>query len=365
MGPYVAVGSHGRFIVAWTDAFPEIFELVELDRDGVPTATGSGAWVVPLERPLHVAPGSSGGWLAIWLGWGGVEAAHVDRLDGPIPDVFPVFPSGRLPRATVSPDGDIMAVWSAQESSDTDVMMRWFASDGDPLGDAIEVNTTTTGDQTEADLAAGRDSLVVVWQSDSSAGSDQQGTSIQARLFPLDGSVAGAEFQVNTETTLDQEFPRVAMSVDGNFVVTWQTEASGSPRIAARRFLPSGDPVGDEIQVSTCDGGVDMFPAVGMMDGGAFEIIWFGQCAPDPVETILRRAFRANGFPLHQPERINTCDLILAPQRPAISMNRNGDFVAAWSVLGDDGIHARIFRNTLFVDDFESGNPSAWSRIVP
>jgi len=40
-------------------------------------------------------------------------------------------------------------------------------------------------------------------------------------------------------------------------------------------------------------------------------------------------------------------------------MNRHGDFVATWGV---DGFHirARIFRNTLFVDGFESGDLWAW-----
>src|SRR4029077_17856628 len=79
-----------------------------------------------------------------------------------------------------------------------------------PEGPEFQVNTYTTGDQTEPKVAAdGSGRFVVVWQSASYYGSgpDGSGHGVAARRFDAAGTPAGAEFAVNTYTAGPQESP--------------------------------------------------------------------------------------------------------------------------------------------------------------
>ncbi len=94
-----------------------------------------------------------------------------------------------------------------------------------PDGPEFQVNTYTTGDQTEPKVAAdGSGRFVVVWQSGSYYGSgpDGSGYGVAARRFDTAGTPAGAEFVVNTYTAGPQESPDVAAAPGGDFLVAWQ-----------------------------------------------------------------------------------------------------------------------------------------------
>jgi hypothetical protein len=88
----------------------------------------------------------------------------------------------------------------------------------------FQINTYTTGTQSEARVAAAADgSFVAAWSSDGSYGTDTQGSSAQARRFDSNGQPLGPEFQVNTFTP-DRQAPwAVAETPDGRFVVVWWT----------------------------------------------------------------------------------------------------------------------------------------------
>lgn len=63
--------------------------------------------------------------------------------------------------------------------------------------------------------------FIVVWHS-GFASPDGDQRSVQGQAFDAAGVALGGEFQVNTYTTNQQSFPRVAMGGDGVFVV-WQS----------------------------------------------------------------------------------------------------------------------------------------------
>jgi hypothetical protein len=97
-----------------------------------------------------------------------------------------------------------------------------------PVGEQFQVNSYTTSVQAEAALGLDADNdFIVTWTSTGSAGTDSDLRSIQAQRFASDGSVQGAQFQVNTYTTSGQYWSSVAATADGVFVVAW--ESSGSP----------------------------------------------------------------------------------------------------------------------------------------
>ena len=91
----------------------------------------------------------------------------------------------------------------------------------------FQVNTYTTSFQTHASVAADADGdFVVVWESYGSSGTDTSGFSIQGQRYASGGSPQGAEFQVNSYTTSDQQYPSVAAAADGDFVVVWNSAGS-------------------------------------------------------------------------------------------------------------------------------------------
>jgi len=378
--PVVAVNPYGQSLMAWAEHFGP-GTIVAYDRDG----GYRGAHWLPValmsERPIHVAPDHGGGFVATWesLVPGGLEAVPLDSAGGMVGTPFVVnsAPSGAEgPRVAVAPSGAIVVVWSdyssdGDDDSGTSIQARLFAPDGAPYIDRFQVNVTTTGDQRHPSLAVGSEWFMVVWESESSAGNDQSGLSIQARGFTLDGSQASEELQVNTHTPADQTYPDIALGADGAYVVTWDSETSSgddssSTSIQARRYLPSGAPAGDDFQVNTYTAGAQLLPAIGVMDGGAFEVVWSSYGSPaDPDHwSIQRQAFTSDGGPSGGQGQVNTTVVYTQGGAPGLSMSRHGDFVATWGV---DGFHirARIFRNTLFIDGFESGDTSLWSVSVP
>ena len=80
--------------------------------------------------------------------------------------------------------------------------------------------------------------FVVVWNSVGSSGTDTDGFSIQGQRYASNGSPVDSQFQVNTYTTGGQSDPSVSLDADGDFVVVWYNNASSLESIqgSALRF---------------------------------------------------------------------------------------------------------------------------------
>jgi hypothetical protein len=263
----------------------------------------------------------------------------------------------------------VIVVWvddssDGSDNSGSSIQARLVTTDGWPWGPRFQVNTTTLGDQTMPDVASAPDGrFVVTWQSASSAGSDDSGTSIQLRRFDNDGNPIGSDEQVNTYISADQRNPRVACAGDGSFVVVWDSDGSSgndqsSLSIQARIFGGDGTPLGPDFQVNSFVEGSQAEPAVGMMGDGRFEAVW-----ADEDSSIQGQAFTADGGMVGSQFQVNST--ISTPQyAPDIAMTPEGDFIVVWEAYYD-GLRGRIFRLHYFADGFESGDTSAWSATVP
>jgi hypothetical protein len=122
--------------------------------------------------------------------------------------------------------------------------------------------------------ADGAGNFVVVWQS---AAQDGSGYGIFGQRFAASGAPAGAEFRVNTFTTLDQSRPSVALDSSGNFVVAWQgagQDGSGTG-VFGQRYVAMGTPLGAEFRVNTYVTSDQMGPALAADDAGDFVVVWW------------------------------------------------------------------------------------------
>jgi len=144
-------------------------------------------------------------------------------------------------------DGSFLVAWSSSGSSGSDgsddaVLAQRYEPDGTPAGDEFQINVHTTGNQHLPAVAAAPDGFVVAWHSYASAGTDA-GASVQVRSVDAQGGFAGPELQVNTYTPGDQTWPNVAVAPGGDLVVVWQSDGSAGTdadlaSIQGQRFRP-------------------------------------------------------------------------------------------------------------------------------
>jgi hypothetical protein len=107
--------------------------------------------------------------------------------------------------------------------------------------------------------------FVVVWQ-----GEDQGGfTHVFGRLYDVNGSALGAEFQVSQY--VNNSSPAVSMAADRGFVVAWDAFDFG---IAARRYDASGVATGTQFRVDTYLTDFHSRPRVASAPNGRFVVVW-------------------------------------------------------------------------------------------
>lgn len=84
------------------------------------------------------------------------------------------------------------------------------------------------------------------------------------------------EFQVNSYTTHQQDYPSVAMDTTGNFVVVWDSYTQDGSRYGSygQRYNSAGVPQGSEFQINTYTTNDQQFSAVAMDASGNFVTSW-------------------------------------------------------------------------------------------
>lgn len=208
------------------------------------------------------------------------------------------------------------------------------AAPGAPLGNEFQVNTYTAGDQQFPVTArSANGTAVVAWDS---VGQDGSLDGIFAQRLDAAGNKLGSEFQVNTHSNNEQFFPAVAMNANGDFVVAW--ESNGQARVGvdvyARAFAADGTPKTPEIHLN--DAGLDLYALVGagIDRSGNFVVVWqerkvFAGSQLAKLAVLRARLVSASGTPQGASFAVaqSTSDVFRAP---AVAMNSAGSFVVTW-----------------------------------
>ena len=270
--PAVAMDPDGDFVVVWssmgshgTDTSHTSIQAQRFASDG--SALGSefqvNTFTTDYQNYPAIAMDGSGNFVVAW--WSrvlnGMDPASLTvqgqryASDGtPTGSEFQVnnytTDAQKFPAVAMDSDGDFVVVWSSMgsngtDASDTSIQAQRYASDGSTLESEFQVNSYTTDTQAFPTVVKDADAgFVVAWLSWGSSGTDTIYGSIWAQHYASDGMPTGSEFQVNTYTTHNQSYPAVAMDMDGDFVVAWQSHGSSgtdthSYSIQAQRYLVS------------------------------------------------------------------------------------------------------------------------------
>ena len=199
------------------------------------------------------------------------------------------------------------------------------------LGPDFQVNTFTLGDQQYPDVARYPDGhFVVVWQD----GGDPQ-SSIKGRLYQASGAPAGGEILLAASNPFDSP-PHVAALPAGGFAVVW----GNSHDILLRRFDREAQPLGNAVVVNDSNPEPNRFPDIAADSAGNLAVVWYRDGFFDDL--VLLRRFDAAGNPQGGPFQVNS----FTDRRPSaarVAVNDSGSILVSWNEEVGSRVLARRF----------------------
>jgi len=265
--------------------------------------------------------------------------------------------------------GSFMVVWTTLESPDPtadgrDILGQRFNFDGTPNGGLMYINSTTTNDQEYPRVAMNNDcnKAFVAWSSYSGSSNHE----VMARAYD-GGSPVNLDFQVNQTTAGYQRHVAVDMNIDpdNSVVVAWESEVSGGWwGIFSRLYEVDGTAIENERRLDEWPFGsfvVQYEPAVAITQQRDILAAWETNVSKngDDGYCIDGRAYYFDGTWSSQYQVNNT--LPSTPTNTVMDGNARGDYVVGWQ--DGDGVWVRRFLEVgpIFGDGFETGNASNWS----
>jgi hypothetical protein len=150
------------------------------------------------------------------------------------------------PAVAMTPSGNFLVAWQSEHTPTTDIFARRFNAAGVAQGSEFLANANASLYQFTPAIAWSGADFVVVW---SSYGQDGYAYGIFGRRFSSSGAGLGAEFQINSSTSLNQVRPAVVMDPTGSFVVSWETGFFFPYSVHGRRFDAAGGPQAVEFEI--------------------------------------------------------------------------------------------------------------------
>ncbi|MEJ2704060.1 MAG: hypothetical protein P8Z79_16620 [Sedimentisphaerales bacterium] len=307
-------------------------------------------WISNDQRNADVAMEPGGGFAVIWTSYG--QDGSSNGIFGQLfePDLSPLgtefqvntVSSGNQTEPAVAMDAaaGFVAVWHGPgltEEDQGDIFAQRLESGGVPLGGEFRVNRGTLGRQLYPDVAMGQDGgFVIVWESENIPQVGKK--AICGQLYDSDGLEVGGEFVVN-EVPAVCRYPAVAADADGNFAVAWLDDRSGRS-ILARLFTVDGSAKTGTFAANTIEFSSITRPSMAMNAEGAFVVAWDGDPDRASQDDIHARLFDPDGKPLDEQFFVNTT--FDGPQcYPQVAMNDSGEFVIVWETRLDPDVTER------------------------
>ncbi len=301
--PSVAIGADGDFVIAWTSSL----------QDG----SGDGVYA----QRYNAAGVTQGGEFRV------NTSTSFDQSD---------------PSVAMDATGDFVVAWESNDGFDDGVYAQRYTAAGAPQGGEFRVNTVTDSIQRDPSVAMDASGdFVVAWHSYFQDGS---GYGIYAQRYNSTGAAQGGEFRVNTFTPGEQGKPSVAMDASGRFVVAWESDGQDGSLggIFAQRYSTSGVPQGGEFQVNVFTTADQRFASVAMDLDGDFVVAWDSYGQDGSGFGIRTRAYNAAG--VAQGGELPVNSYTTSDQRvPVVAMDASGDFVVAWQSYAQDGSNLGVY----------------------
>jgi hypothetical protein len=251
---------------------------------------------------------------------------------------------GHEPEVARDADGDFVVVWSGADADALGVQGQRFSASGQKAGPRFDVNTFTDNHQFDPVVAmepAG--GFVVAWHDNGQGG-------VYTRRYDAAGQRQGEEFRVNLATVSLPEQPvDVAAADNGNFVIAW----GASDGVYVQRFDQLGR-VGPELRLNATPDDLSVRPRIAMRPDGSFVVAWvkfvFSPTGWSESGGFVRaQQFDPSGNRLGDPVDVATFTNGITPENVDVGVDGAGGIVVAWDFGPRDnnfrprGLHARRF----------------------
>ncbi|KPL02278.1 MAG: hypothetical protein AMJ90_06245, partial [candidate division Zixibacteria bacterium SM23_73_2] len=247
----------------------------------------------------------------------------------------------KSPDISVSDDGDFVIVW--EDSRDgLDVYAQLFGQFGNPEGGNFQVSSDTLFSfcVTPSVAKFSDGDFVVVWSGEKSGTRD-----VYAKRYDQAGAPQGSSFKVNDDVEdVNHLNPKVVKDSLSNFLVAWYDERGSKKRIYLQRFDSSGAPIGTNFALDTdsVDSKKQSFD-LGMNRIGDFVVVWKSQ---DSSESVKAQVYDSSGIALG-PNIFVSDDTTSRPESPKVYMDPDSYFVVVWTDYrqGEPNIYYQIFEH--------------------
>lgn len=203
------------------------------------------------------------------------------------------------------------------------------------LGNDFQVNTYTNNNQNYPKVATTPDGkAIVVWESE---GLDGDGHTVAAQRYHADGSKWGNEFVVNTETKSTQSQPTVAVGDDGSHIIFWRSkDQDGSGfGVYAQRYSSAGNKIGSEFRINEETNSNQDLAYAAYHSNGNLMVIWESSDQDGKAGEIYARVYDAAFNDISNGEfRVNT--FINGWQNTARIVAVPNGFIVVWESLNFD-----------------------------
>jgi len=369
--PSVASDSTGNFVVVWQSyRSPPNGSSVQGERYNASGAAVGGEFQVNTyttgyQLDSSVASDANGNFVVVWASNGSagtdtssysIQGQRYNASGSPVGAQFQVNTyttnEQRSPSVASDANGNFVVAWqsygSASPAFGRSIQAQRYNASGAAAGAQFQVNTYTSSNQWVPSVASdSAGNFVVVWQSFGGPGTDTSSYSIQGQRYNASGAAVGAQFQVNTYTTGNQEHSWVASDANGNFTVVWQSNGSAgtdtsSYSIQGQRYNASGVAVGGQFQVNTTTAGSQYLPRVVTDDVGSvgdFVVVWTSATShfSDTSGTSVQgQRYNGNGAPISGEFQVNTYTTN-NQRNPSVASDAMGKFVVVWDSNGSPG----------------------------
>lgn len=255
----------------------------------------------------------------------------------------------RLSSVALDDAGDFIIVWQSygQDAANTyGIYAQRYNSAGVAQGSEFLVNNTTAGNQTYANVAYDHNgNYIITWSSDQSGTYD-----IYYRRFNAStGAALGNEVRVNTTTASIQYLSSVAADASGNFWIVWQSanqDAANSWGIYGQRYNSAGVAQGSEFRVNNTTAGDQEIAAIAMDDAGDAVIVWSDNYGSTiGTGDIKFRRYTSSGTALDSTDQTANVTTTGYQVAGGVAMDYDGDFVITWTgnQTGDYNVYARRY----------------------
>jgi hypothetical protein len=339
--PWVGSDTTGRYMIAWTDYTPSFPTIYTQRFDSLGQAIESRLRVSDPEATGErhnpaLSTNPAGAFVVCWMDKRNLNYdiyAQTVRSDG-FPQQEEDFPinddsSGAnqmSPRIKTKSDGGFMVVWEDFRNSNSDIYLKRFDLNGNPLGNDFRVNDSLGyiyhGLPEVACDQSGN--FVVVWED------GRVGLDIYGQLFDHSGNPVGSNFKVNGDSGTDlHNSPSCDMSKSGDFVVVWSAKAGNVKNIYGRLFGSNGLPKDTCFEINDDDPEVDdPGPKVSLDSLGNFMVAWKDK--RDGQEHIYLQRYDYNGVKIGGNFPLQSDNPNPTQSQPDLDLNQQGEFVVVW-----------------------------------